>query len=208
MGNSEILDSYVMKLKNDLQFNAELEHYEGSDESFWNWKVARHHVSQYRLMRDIFPETLWVDHESWIYRIYHGTSYGRPWTQMQIFETKYENSEDVFSVFWRIDTDKYGPYLSLRLYEKMDKKDTAQMDRHRMIYDTMSDAMRSILEENKFCAWRDVKPAKYKGNCRESEIIHIQLVDKLKECEDSRRNWMDGVRQISDEFLAKIKEIV
>ena len=41
---------------------------------------------------------------------------------MQIGEKHYTDSSDYFSVFWRIDTDDNGPYISLRLYENFDKK--------------------------------------------------------------------------------------
>ncbi len=210
VGNSEILDSYVEKLENDLQFNEALKHYVASDESFWDWKIVKYSIAQYWLMRDIFPETLWTDRDNWIYRVYNGTSYGRPWTQMHILEENHKNSEDFFSVFWRIDTDSNGPYLSLRSYEdkELHKENAAQMDRHRTLYDAMSATMKNIVVEKDFFTWEDVKPSKYKGNCREAEIIHINLCDMLKSGEDTRQEWMNAVRQMTDEFVTKAKEII
>lgn len=120
-GNSEILDSYITHLENSLQWYVDFGNYEENTDSISNWNIVNYQIAQYRLMRDIFPESLWIDRSSWQYRVYHGTSFGRPWTQMQIDERCYVGSSDYFSVFWRIDTDKEEPYISLRLYEDFEK---------------------------------------------------------------------------------------
>lgn len=122
-GNSEILDSYIENLRNNLQWYLDFGNYVGTTKDSRDWNVANYQIAQYRLMRDIFPESSWADRSSWTYRVYHGTSFGRPWTQMQIGQQYYANSSDCFSVFWRIDTDDSGPYISLRLYENYDKND-------------------------------------------------------------------------------------
>ncbi len=206
LGNSEILDSYVTKLKSDWQFfNEELKNYEGSDGSFWDWKIAKHHVAQYWLMRDIFPADTFWPNKSLLYKVRHGTSRGRPWTQTTIWQPESCDSSKYVSVFWRIDTDSRGPYLSLRFYEVMDKEDSGQTDNHKSIYCEMSNTMKSIIDKNNFFAWKDVKPYKNKEKCYESEIIHINLIDILKDCEETRNKLMDTVRQITYEFLAEIK---
>lgn len=80
------------------------------------------------------------------------------------------------------------------------------MDGHRALYDVMSAIMESVVEKKNLSAWKDVKPSKYKGNRREAEIIHINLCDILKSSEDTRLEWIPTVRQITVEFLAKMKK--
>ena len=171
-GNSEILDSYITHLENSLQWYVDLGNYEGNTDSISNWNIVNYQIAQYRLMRDIFPESLWIDRSSWQYRVYHGTSFGRPWTQMQIDERCYVGSSDYFSVFWRIDTDKKEPYISLRLYEDFDKNNIAQKERHRKLYEVMFEAMKAIIGDDLGYKWCDVYP-EYRGNYKESSIIHI-----------------------------------
>ena len=64
-GNSEILDSYIANLENNLQWYVDFGKYEGSEDCFWDWNIVNHQIAQYRFMRDIFPETLWTNRNSW-----------------------------------------------------------------------------------------------------------------------------------------------
>ena len=206
-GNSEILDSYIANLENNLKWYVDFGNYEGTEDSFWDWNIANHQIAQYRLMRDIFPESLWADRDSWQYKVYHGTSFGRPWTEMQIGEKHYTDSSDYFSVFWRIDTDDNGPYISLRLYENFDKNNAIQKDRHRNLYEYMSKIMKGIIEEGNYYQWREVYPG-YRGNYKESSIIHIKLRDKLMNWSETKAELIEGIHQITYEFLGKMDEII
>lgn len=203
-GNSEILDSYIANLENSLQWYVDFGNYEGNTDSFWNWNIAKHQIAQYRLMRDIFPESLWSDRSSRQYKVYHGTSFGRPWTEMQIGERCYTGSTDYFSVFWRIDTDDNGPYISLRLYENFDKNNVAQKNRHRDLYEAMSRTMKSIIEEGNCYQWGDVYPG-YRGNYKESSIIHIKLNDKLMHWSEAKAGLIDEIHQITKKLLERLQ---
>lgn len=206
-GNSEILDSYITHLENSLQWYVDLGNYEGNTDSISNWNIVNYQIAQYRLMRDIFPESLWIDRSSWQYRVYHGTSFGRPWTQMQIDERCYVGSSDYFSVFWRIDTDKKEPYISLRLYEDFDKNNIAQKERHRKLYEVMFEAMKAIIGDDLGYKWCDVYP-EYRGNYKESSIIHIKLKDKLMNWSESREKLIKDIHYITEKMNEKLDEFV
>lgn len=206
-GNSEILDSYITHLENSLQWYVDLGNYEGNTDSISNWNIVNYQIAQYRLMRDICPESLWIDRSSWQYRVYHGTSFGRPWTQMQIDERCYVGSSDYFSVFWRIDTDKKEPYISLRLYEDFDKNNIAQKERHRKLYEVMFEAMKAIIGDDLGYKWCDVYP-EYRGNYKESSIIHIKLKDKLMNWSESREKLIKDIHYITEKMNEKLDEFV
>lgn len=113
---SEILTDYTIKLKSDLDSyeNIEKDYLEGQID-----RVLKYHYGQYILLRDMFGEMDWYS---------HGTSYGRPWSHHGIEVLPYENIGDrsvdrEFTVFCRIDRNKSGYYVSLRQYDKIDKKD-------------------------------------------------------------------------------------
>lgn len=206
-GNSEILDSYITHLENSLQWYVDFGNYEENTDSISNWNIVNYQIAQYRLMRDIFPESLWIDHSSWQYRVYHGTSFGRPWTQMQIDERCYVGSSNYFSVFWRIDTDKEEPYISLRLYENFEKNNIIQKERHRKLYEVMSEAMKAIIEDDFGYKWCDVYPG-YRGNYKESSIIHIKLKDKLMSWSESREKLIKDIHYITEKMNEKMDEFV
>lgn len=206
-GNSEILDSYITHLENNLKWYKDFGNYEENTDSISNWNIVNYQIAQYRLMRDIFPEYLWIDRSSWQYRVYHGTSFGRPWTEMQICESNYIGSLDYFSVFWRIDTDDNGPYISLRLYENFDKNNIAQKERHRKLYEIMSEAMKAIIEDDFGYKWCDVYPG-YRGNYKESSIIHIKLKDKLMNWSESKERLIDEIHNITEKMNEKMDEFL
>ena len=61
------------------------------------------------------------------YNLYNGTSFGRPWTQYQFvkFENVYNQSSEY--VFYRVDSRKDRPYLSIRQYTDEKVKDSTEL---------------------------------------------------------------------------------
>jgi hypothetical protein len=208
-GESEILDSYIEYLDGLQRWYDEHGNYKNvQPESFWNWNIARDQIAQYKLMRYIFPEDMWDGHSS-KYMVDHGSSYGQPWTEMDIFGNKYNDSEDSYYIFWRIDTDKDGPYISLRFYEDFNKKDEQRKVRHRDLYDRLSGILSHIVTENRErlnFEWDDLYPG-YRGNYKESSLIHFKLKDKLREWDKSGEKVCGAIRELTELFLAHIAEI-
>lgn len=205
-GYSEILDSYIASLENILQWYVDFGNYEGNNDSFWEWNVARYQIAQYKLMRDIFPETMWSDRESCQYKVDHGSSYGRPWTEMQICERYYPNSSDNYSVFWRIDTDDNGPYISLRLYEWFDKSNEEKKSRHRRLYETMSGMIRRAIDNSSEFVWEEVYPG-YRVNYKESSLIHIKLKDKLLSWQNEKEKFKSCLNELTKVFVEESSNI-
>jgi hypothetical protein len=209
IGNSEILDSYLLNLAKNLQWYEEHGTYETNGQSFWDWNIAKHQIAQYKLMREIFPEGLWTDHDSWEYRVYHGTNVGgRPWTEMGLGEHIYQNSQDRWSAFWRIDTDNKGPYISLRFYEKFDKKDTAKRERHKNLYEAMSNALQAAVAHNEKLAlsWQEMYPG-YCGNYMEADLLHIGLKDNTGNQLIDKRIVINVVNKITNLFFKIVNDI-
>lgn len=207
VGNSEILDSYIAYLENSLQWYVDFGNYEGNADPFWKWNIANHQIAQYRLMRDIFPELMWMDRDDWEYKVYHGTSFGRPWTEMRIGKRYYADSADYFSVFWRIDTDDEGPYISLRFYEDFDKKDAVKKERHKNLYEAMSSTMKDIIDVDSDYVWNDIYPG-YRGNYKESSLIHIKLKDKLMNWSESKAGLIAELNKITRIFCGQLDNLV
>ena len=89
--------------------------------------ISLHHIVQHNFVRDVlrehFPESKW-EQENELYKIRNGTNIGgRPWTEMTFVVRTYPDSTDKYYLFWRIDTNGNGSYLSLRFYEKFQKSD-------------------------------------------------------------------------------------
>ena len=80
-------------------------------------------------------------------------------------------------------------------------------DRHRNLYEYMSKIMKGIIEEGNYYQWREVYPG-YRGNYKESSIIHIKLRDKLMNWSETKAELIEGIHQITYEFLGKMDEII
>lgn len=197
---SDILFDYVEKIKSDSEWYLEHGKYwnydTDKDDSFWGLNVVRHSVAQHKLMRDIFPKEGWIDDnqkavDPW--RVDNGSSYGRPWTEMRMWKNKFSKGDD-FEVFWRIDADNGGPYLSLRLYEtKYDKNNKEKCDRHARLYDQMKEIVMNLVNQGRYYfSWENVNPGN-KRNCNEAAVFHYHFG---KDVEDIRNNWDNNSKQI------------
>lgn len=102
---------------------------------------------------------------------------------------------------------QFGPYISLRLYEKFDKNNAEQKDRHRNLYESMSHIMKGIIEERNYYQWRDVYLG-YRGNNKESSIIHINLRDMLMNWAKTKTGLIENIHYITNEFWRKMDEIM
>lgn len=210
-GSSEILDSYIAYLKWLQGWYETHGRYQEIDEDSGTWNLSKHHFAQYCLMRDIFPESKWKDRNSWTYRVYHRSNRGgSPWTQMRICDTVYYGTSDKYFVCWRIDTDRNGPYISLRFYEDFEKNDEAKRARHRSMYTRMSKAVREIVEHHPdlfYFTWgKEVDPG-FCGNYKESSLIHLKLDNKLKNWNSEGDSVIQAVRELTQLFCNEMLKI-
>lgn len=177
-----------------------------SEENFWDWNIAKHHEAQLNFMQTLFPEEPWEDKSLWDCRVHQGTSNGRPWTQMCICNRYYYGTNNIFSVFWRIDTDSDGPYLSLRLYEGYDKNDMCQKSFHLKTYDVMSTVVKYFIESGSIFDWKDVYP-EFRGNYKESSLLHIKLKNVIQNWKIEENSFVKEIKYITKKFSTEIQTI-
>ena len=162
------------------------------NESFWDWNVAKEYIAQYKLMRTIFPEDKWdKKNKEEKYMIYSGSSFGRPWTEMKILKGKNH------SVFWRIDTDNEGPYLSLRYYNWYDKKNEIEHNKHiaeyREYYKCAKEAASNLDYYNEIGK---------QENYYEATLLHIHIKGILAKWDENKECFAKEIRKITDDFIA------
>ena len=217
-GESDILDDYLRYLENLLAWYQEHEDFtlphrtENGELYDWWCNLSCNAYPQYRLMRTIFPEERWVrqpDIKDALYQVEDGTSYGRPWTQMIVGYGSVSGSGSAYKLFWRIDTDSAGPYLSLRFYEwGLDKKSGTAMARHRETYDAMKSGMAALVRagtEPLRLSWEEVDPG-YRGNSMEADFFHLRLSSYLASWDAGGEKLAGTIRALNDQFLKRLSE--
>lgn len=202
--SSEILDYYEEYLRTLLEYYDKYGKFEKCEEGAYY--VSRHTIAQYKLMRTIFPEK-W-NKSSDQYKIKHGTSSGRPWTEMNICHEMQYPDGDKYCIFWRVDTDKRGPYISLRYYEYFDKNESKKLKRHEEYYAIFVGRIKQIVEYNEKdtqISWNTIKCG-YRGSYKESALISIPLGEYLNNWDEVSESFIKAVRILTTDFLATFDE--
>jgi len=206
-GVSEILDDYVSYLNSVLDDNKRNEKISGKN-SDGGYYVSRNHITQYRLMRSIFPEDRWEKNTD-VFRVKPGSNIGgRPWTETSIIKDQcFYGTKDLYGLFWRIDSDTYGPYLSLRFYEWFNKKDNLKLVRHEEAYKKLLNLAKEIVETENFCfSWNKIEEG-FRGRYKESSLLRIGLNSYLDNWQESSQTFIDSVRRLNDRFIEKLKTL-
>ena len=172
-------------------------------EDFWDWNISRFHIAQYNLMREIFPEDKW-DKSSSLYEVRHGSNIGgRPWSELNIMSCRIAGkSEDEYNIFWRVDTDSDGPYISLRFYDRYDKKNEQEKKEHLEIYYKHRNHIENVITTDSSIHWKweDLKGG-FTANYFEATLITIQLKDVLKNWESESQRVISTLRRITEKFI-------
>ena len=116
-------------------------------------------------MREIFPAELWKGGSS--YYVDHGSSYGRPWTEMSVYSRK-ETKDGCFYAFWRIDTDERGSYISFRLYKNQKGKWDSRYS------NTKEHIMEYVKKDSSF-SWDSKIDPGTKDSYKEADVIHFTI---------------------------------
>ena len=207
VNESEIIKDYFDCLEANSQWQEEHKKYWlPHGVPWWELNIVNYHIAQYTLLREIFPEERWdisTGRYEGEYEIYMGSSFGRPWTQTVAKWGKFSNDkkkEDWYKLFWRIDSDKGGPYISFRFYEWGYSKNTAE--RHKNLYNELSDLMEKIIN-----AWPDNglnlvnALRKNKGNYNEATFFHYYL--DFSHWDRDKDIVIKTIREISDKFVER-----
>lgn len=205
-GKSEILDSYVVHLKEMLEWyihhgDYTIQYPDG------DWYVSRDYIAQHNLMRFFFSEDEWWDKDKNVFKVCNGSSFGRPWTQTDVCSIVYPNTNDKYYIFWRIDTSNKGPYLSFRMYEDYDRSNDHKKKRHSSTYDILVGKCKDLIDKSvdRICfTWDDVRETRYGGNYKESPIFTISLSYYLEKWTLKGKGLGESVRTFTREFLSEI----
>ena len=203
---SEILADYIVRLQEIRDWYSVHEDVTSLEH------LRKEYYTQYTLMRQFFPEEKWekaADKKRELYQIYHGSSYGQPYTQMRILFKEEPDNEDSYALFWRIDSDNGGPYLSLRLYQEdiSGEKGERHKARHQEYKDQMKALMDALIAAGDMpypLQWEDVKP-RNRERAREVTVFHLHLEDYLAQWDTCQKPLTKTVRNINDRFLEKLK---
>lgn len=196
-GKSEILDAYLGFLERKLEQQARAEDF--VQEPRWLKDSA---IAQHTLMRMIFPETLW-NQNSVLYEVYHGSSFGRPWTEMVIAEYTFPGQQDGYRIFWRIDSDREGIYLSLRFYDPYNKKDAMEKQTHLEAYRKHRAQVEKICTAgfgvDSVWAWENVRCG-HTENYYEAALLTLHLEEILQHWDAEREGFLQGARALTNQF--------
>lgn len=190
----------------------------GNEISHWNWNIAQSSVCQQKLMRDIFPNeegqfkfTI-INDEFWENYVWSGTSFGRPFTEMDIYHYSGVSNNDIdYYIFWRIDTDTKGPYLALRMYSKYKKSNSLEKEDKNRKYEKLREMIKKLFESLEFIDydWNSVR--KYKegnGDAYESTIIHFTIKDLLTKwnTDEKTKIFKSKIRDLTKSFIKNMNE--
>lgn len=206
-GLSEILDDYAFYLKTKLEDNKRYENIRGEYIDGGRY-IAWNRITQYTLMRTFFPEERW-EKNTGVFKVYsRSNTGGRPWTETMIVPTQFfTGSEDKYDVFWRIDSDSNGTYLSLRFYEWFNKKENEKLKRHEKTYYLLLNLAKEVIESEKLCFnWNDVEDG-FRGRYKESSLLRIGLDQYLVSWEGTSAVFVDSVRHLTDCFIEKFNAV-
>lgn len=200
---NEILDDYIAFLANKLNWYVDHQDFTVPE------NIKNHVIAQYRLMRSFFPEALWHG-KGELYKVYDGSNKdGSPWTEMVIYNGTFNKSEDEnkrnkYRIFWRIDKDSEGSYISLRFYDRYNKNDEYERISHLEEYGKlkriMSEVFEKIPKELSFKV-ETVIPKKDKSRCKEAEIFNWHIDKYLVDWKTHGSKVVSDIRLVNELFL-------
>jgi hypothetical protein len=200
-----LLDYYYDYLHRIVQDHQSKERYDDVDvnQSHSIWNVAISHIAQYRFLRDIFPEDLW-DGKTNLYEVELGKHRnGSEYAMLNIYKGKIETIGVNYSVFWRVEKDKKGPYIALRLNGQYDKKNEKLKQVRNETFYFYRKQVEDIISTSDSIGWHwnQVKGGKT-DEYVESTLMILHLNDALLRWDDESNRVIQGIREITERFLA------
>lgn len=190
---SDVLKSYCDHLKQQLDWCQSVSKINGKyDDGGYYIKWER--ITQHGLLQIIFDNEntdgswLWKDMSAYPNEYSTGTNQGgRPWSNRRFWsrtESKAIRSNPPTSfkpwLFWRVDYDSKGPYLSLRYYREASNESDEIIRKN--IYDKLSDIIYSTIgnekDELKRLYKNCISQVHY-GKHKENRLIHITILSVL-----------------------------
>lgn len=218
---SDVLKSYCDHLKQQLDWCQSVSKInEKYDDGGYYIKWER--ITQHGLLQIIFDNEntdgswLWKDMSAYPNEYSTGTNQGgRPWSNRRFWsrtESKAIRSNPPTSfkpwLFWRVDYDSKGPYLSLRYYREASNESDEIIRKN--IYDKLSDIIYSTIgnekDELKRLYKNCISQVHY-GKHKENRLIHITILSVLDSWDINQgQSFIDLIRRIDNKLREVIKE--
>ena len=218
---SDVLQSYCEHLKQQLEWCQSVSKINGQyDDGGYYIKWER--ITQHGLLQIVFDNEnidgswLWKDMSTYPNEYSTGTNKGgRPWTNRRFWsrtESKAIRSNPPTSfkpwLFWRVDYDSKGLYLSLRYYNN-DSSEVGTVLRKRVyaqlntiIDETISNELEILSSTYNQCVTRPQH-----GNYYENTLIHIGIEPVLASWDENKgQPFIEWVRDIDYKLREVIKE--
>lgn len=217
---SDILQSYCEHLKQQLEWCQSVSKINGQYDD-GGYYIRWERIAQHGLLQIVFDNEnidgswLWKDMSTYPNEYSTGTNKGgRPWTNRHFWsrtESKTIRSNPPTSfkpwLFWRVDHDSKGPYLSLRYYREASNKSDEIIRKN--IYDKLSDIIYSIIgnekDESKRLYKNCISQVHY-GKHKENRLIHINILPVLDSWdEDKGQPFIEWVQDIDSKLRETIE---
>ena len=218
---SDVLKSYCDHLKQQLDWCQSVSKINGKyDDGGYYIKWER--ITQHGLLQIIFDNEntdgswLWKDMSAYPNEYSTGTNQGgRPWSNRRFWsrtESKAIRSNPPTSfkpwLFWRVDYDSKGLYLSLRYYREASNESDEIIRKN--IYDKLSDIIYSTIgnekDELKRLYKNCISQVHY-GKHKENRLIHITILSVLDSWDINQgQSFIDLIRRIDNKLREVIKE--
>ena len=218
---SDVLKSYCDHLKQQLDWCQSVSKINGKyDDGGYYIKWER--ITQHGLLQIIFDNEntdgswLWKDMSAYPNEYSTGTNQGgRPWSNRRFWsrtESKAIRSNPPTSfkpwLFWRVDYDSKGPYLSLRYYREASNESDEIIRKN--IYDKLSDIIYSTIgnEKDEFKRlYKNCISQVHYGKHKENRLIHITILSVLDSWDINQgQSFIDLIRRIDNKLREVIKE--
>lgn len=216
---SDILKSYCEHLKQQLNWYQSVSKIHGrydDSEQYIKWE----RITQHGFLQVLFDNEsldgswLWKDMSTYTNQYSTGTNQGgSPWTNRR-FWTRIE-SDDIWAtpprkfnpwLFWRVDHDSKGAYLSLRYYNN-DSSETGKVLRKRVYAQLITMIDKAISNELEILsrAYNQCVTRPQHGNYYENTLIHIGIEPVLASWDENKgQPFIDWVRDID----CKLRETI
>lgn len=216
---SDILRGYCEHLKQQLDWCQSVSKINGrydDGEHYIKWeRITQHGFLQVLFDNESLDGTwLWKDMSTYPNQYSTGTNQGgSPWTNRRFWnrtESKAIWSDPPTSfkprLFWRVDHDSKGPYLSLRYYREASNESDEIIRKN--IYDKLSDIIYSTIGNEKDelnRLYKNCISQVHYGNHKENRLIHITILSVLDSWDTNQgKPFIDLIRGIDN----KLREVI
>lgn len=119
-----------------------------------------------------------------------------------------ENKRNKYRIFWRIDKDSKGSYISLRFYDRYNEDDEYERISHLEEYGKLKRIMSEVFEKfpkELLFKVETVIQKKDKSKCKEAAIFNWHIDELLTDWKTHESKVISDIRLVNELFLKKLE---